>query len=270
MSKFIFRSLGCAVISTACIGLNSTAQQPANPQPANPQTLPGQAGVPQQPGGAPHAGQHMALHQNLMASCLVHDNQAEVALGRMAQDKAEHGAVKKFASMMVDDHQQFLSKLQKYAPNTGELSHSQADGASRNGGEVRNNPNQANNPNAQPIAGQPNDLASDVARMQQELAQQCLSDAQAKLSKEDGDEFDKCYMGMQIAMHSGMKSKLAVFSRHASGEFKQLIDQGMQTTSAHLEKAESIMKDIAEKSDSSKSESRTSGRKSNSEKSENR
>ena len=71
-------------------------------------------------------------------------------------------------------------------------------------------------------------------------------------------------------MHAGMKSKLTVFSRHSSGEFKQLVDQAIQTTGKHLVKAESIMEELSEGSDSSRSDRRTSERAAAPEKSEKR
>ena len=282
MSKFSFGKMCCAVLCTASMGINASAQDPANPSP-----VPRPEGrAPQQPAGQ-NAGHHQnaAQHQSLLASCLVHDNQAEVALSRMAQEKSQSEAVKKFAGMIVEDHQKFLGKLQKFAPNAGQLSQNQSGTSGLSGNNLRNadgnqgvqnrsnqvNQDQDNRNNAtatQPNPGQSNDIGLNVAKLQQELAQQCLSDAQEKLAQSDGDEFDKCYVGMQIAMHAGMKSKLTVFSRHASGEFKQLIDQGLQTTGEHLEKAESIMEELAENSGSSRSERRTTGR--STEKPENR
>jgi predicted outer membrane protein len=277
-----FKMIGSALIGMACSGLVVSAQNPTKPQPAAGQD----AKDVQQRGHAQQGGQH----QNLIASCLVHDNQAEIALGQMAQEKSQNGSVKKFANMIVQDHQEFLTKLQKFAPNAGELSRNQSDDLGRPSDGDRNdvnrdkpnsdkpNPNNQdrdrqvdrNSATAQQSTGQTNDASHGAARLQREVAQQCLSDAQAKLSKEDGEEFDKCYMGMQIAMHAGMKSKLAVFSRHASGELKQLIDQGMQTTSAHLEQAESIMKELAGDSDSPRTERRTGERSATSAKPEKR
>ena len=65
-------------------------------------------------------------------------------------------------------------------------------------------------------------------------------------------------MGMPVVAHAKMKSKLTVFARHASGELKQLIDQGLQTTTQHIEQAESIMKDLDEGSGSSCKANRSS------------
>ncbi|MDX1927313.1 MAG: DUF4142 domain-containing protein [Pirellulaceae bacterium] len=256
MSMGKFQKISLALLCTANMGISASAQNPVNSQPAT-----AQDGRVAQPGGAAHdAGQH----QSMMASCVVYDNQAEVALGRMAQEKSQSGAVKKFAGMMVQEHQELLTKFQKFAPNTGELYTGELSNKNRDPSitkerseavsQTKQNPNNQDQPNvgnseAQTNLGKPNAIAPDAVKLQKELAQQCLSDTQAKLSKEDGGDFDKCYVGMQIAKHAGMKSKLTVFSRHASGEFKQLVDQAIQSTGEHLAKAELLMAELDEDTD---------------------
>lgn len=308
MSRSSFGKIGCALLCSACLGVNAPAQDSAGAQQVPRQD--GKAGQPpvavqsaaqnQNPGHQHHAG-----HQdNFIASCLVHGNQAEVVLGRLAQEKSQSDAVKKFAGMMVQEHQALLEKLTRFAPNAGELSQNPSESSGRSeaaGGAQRDQdrdnqkPSQQNqgqqnqgtaagqssagqgtqnqdrnNLNAAQHAGQAGDMSMNIAMIEREVAQQCLSDAQAKLSKEEGQKFDKCYMGMQVVAHAQMKSKLTVFSRHASGELKQLIDQGLQTTTKHLEQAESIFKDLDEGADSSRTERRSNDRTSSTEKSEDR
>ncbi len=279
MSTGRFQKISLALLCTANLGLSASAQNPTRTQPAVAQDV----RVVQQPNIAQHADQH----QTMIASCLVYENQVEVALGRMAQEKAQSGAVKKFAGMMVQEHQDFLAKLQKFAPNSGELSTNLPESQDRSSVDVRgetdpqvkqNQNNQAQNnknPNSQENignaatqqqAGKSNEMAMNVIKLQQELAQQCLSDAQSKLSKEGSEKFDKCYVGMQIAMHAGMKTKLTVFSRHSTGEFKQLIEQAIQTTDNHLAKAESLMEELDSGSASTSSADRASKRDSTTEK----
>lgn len=266
MSIGRMKLVGLSMACMACIGLNAIGQKPTTPQPE-----PGQENKAAQPAGSAHAQQH----ETLMANCLVYDNQAEVDLGRMAQEKSQSGGVKKFAGMMVQDHQAFLQKLKKFAPNAGELSANQNSETSANpsiDGTRSKEPNSKERSATaqQPAAGQAHDQTNDIVQMQRELAQQCLTDTQAKLSKAEGNEFDKCYVGMQIVMHGGMKSKLTVFARHASGEFKQLLDQALQTTGKHLEHAESLMTELDDNADSPRTDRRTTERPKTTEKSENR
>ena len=49
------------------------------------------------------------------AELLHHDNQAEVELGKLAQEKAGSPAVKQFAQMMIEDHQKGDQRLRSSA-----------------------------------------------------------------------------------------------------------------------------------------------------------
>jgi putative membrane protein len=56
-------------------------------------------------------------------SCLKSDNQSEVAIAKLAIQKASHEEVKAFAQQMVKDHTDFLAKLDRFeqdAPATGD------------------------------------------------------------------------------------------------------------------------------------------------------
>jgi len=76
------------------------------------------------------------------------------------------------------------------------------------------------------------------------LGQQCLASAKELLNEKEGAEFDKCYMGQQLFAHMQMLDTLKVFKGHASGEFAELIQGGIETTEDHLMHAENIMKKL--------------------------
>jgi len=63
---------------------------------------------------------------HIMAACVAIDNQEEVALATMLRDKLQHDEVKQFAAMMIRDHQNYLTSLEKFAPGiaTEQLDHS--------------------------------------------------------------------------------------------------------------------------------------------------
>lgn len=269
-------------------GLTAVAQQPQAPA-GNTQTRGGnstQQGTPQQQGLQQQGLQQQGSQQSsakatddMLAHCLIIDNQAEIALARMAEGKAKNEEVKKLASMLQKDHQGVVQKLQTFSPNTrGDLlqSSNNAAGQDANRGSTGNpnertnlkpgssaNPTQPNQQsgNAQGTSSQfqqgaggtstQSDRGLSFNQIHQELAQQCLSDAQTKLSKESGDEFDKCFVGMQIAAHAAMISKLTVFERHASSELKQVINDGKQSAKKHMDEAESLMDKLAGDSDKS-------------------
>jgi len=83
--------------------------------------------------------------------------------------------------------------------------------------------------------------------LKRELGAQCLQSKQQELSEKQGAEFDKCFMGMQVAMHMEVADTLKVFQKHASGQLRQSLDEALQTTQAHLEHAKQVQKSVEEK-----------------------
>jgi predicted outer membrane protein len=180
-----------------------------------------------------------------------------VAIAKFAGDKSKNDDVRKFAKMLVSDHADFLKKLQQFAPEaTRDGFLEQANAGNPNG--AANNANAAR-PNAKsqtaakpPLDGAPQ-AGIDMLGLHRELAEQCLADSKAMLSKKDSDEFDECFVGFQIAKHAAMKTKLTVFERHASGELRDLFAAALKTTSDHLDHAEKLMKKLADSSESTAS-----------------
>lgn len=225
---------------------------------------------------------------HFLATCVAIANQEEIAISRFAEKKLSDGDVKKFAQMLIDDHTEFLSKLQQFAPEAtqqgflaerapgGERAAApppqrtpQAQATNPQRANPQTNPQRTNpaanapatNPNAtQRTAAKPNleqdNLPFDLLQLDREMAEQCLANAEDKLSQEKGKQLDECFVGMQIGMHAAMKSKLEVFERHATGELKNVLAQGLKTTASHLKRAEELMDDLRSSSRSSdKSES---------------
>jgi putative membrane protein len=158
------------------------------------------------------------------------DNQGEVALAEIAEQHASDKDVKQFAQQMVDEHTEFLQKLQRL---TGVGGAKQAqDQANR---EQVQQPRQNQAPQGQFQQG------LDLIALKHQLGDQCRQSASRELERKEGAEFDMCYMGMQIGMHMQMLDTLKVMSRHASQELDQLIEEGEKTTESHLEHAKRIM-----------------------------
>jgi len=259
-----------------CVTGLSLAQQPAAPR-ANP----AQAG--QQPAANPgQAGQRtswMNTDQSL-ASCLAIANQEEITIAKFAEEKTRNDDVKSFAKMLQKDHQAFLQKLQRYAPDAsreGYLTDESQPGAT--GQRVTSVRAPGVQVNVQPAGGQaPAETGRpiqqtagtvpagqvgapiDFVQLHREIANECIRSAKEEMNKKDAGKFDECYIGHQIVKHQEMKTKLTVFERHATGELKQAIAEGLQTTEQHLKKAEDIMKQLD--SHSSKRDSDSSKRNS--------
>ncbi|HEV7222715.1 MAG TPA: DUF4142 domain-containing protein [Pirellulales bacterium] len=233
--------------------------------PANPRSGQVRAGYRGQTGA-----QMASLTDWQIAEWLSVDNQGEVALAEIAEQQASDKDVKKFAQQMVDEHTEFLQKLQRLTgvgraePRQGQVQPGQAQqgqaqpGQARPEGQVRQGQAQPRQPQQgqfqpgqlQPQQGRPQQ-GLDIVMVIHQLGEQCRQSASAELQRKQGSEFDKCYMGMQIGMHMQMLDTLKVMSRYASQELDQLIEEGEKTTESHLEHAKKIMASLEGRSDSS-------------------
>jgi len=235
--------------------------------------------------GQPRAGQvgQQTNWQNsdqMLANCIAIDNQKEITIAKMAADKAKNKDVKEFAQMLVKDHQAFLQKLQKLAPEATREGFLTERGAGATEEERRATSNQPDRQKVQPAVGEVKNASGqiqqtaaarnsseagqpiDVVQLHREIAEECIRSAQKGMKKKDGQEFDECFVGFQIAAHAAMKDKLVVFQRHASGELNQIIEEGIDATEKHLKKAEQLMKDLAGNDQSGSKASKNDGKKS--------
>ena len=182
--------------------------------------------------------------REMVATCLALDNEEQVILGKLAIEKSQDKNVAAFAKKMVESHEKCLKDLIKLEPSLANrklLSDSSAATGDRS------------STSAKPTSSQATTNAKlDMLQLQTEMAQQCLADSKVMLNKDGGKHFDECYVGMQIAKHASMHSKLTVLERHTTGEVKELITKGLAMTKDHLAQAESLMKSLDGNDDRSK------------------
>lgn len=162
-------------------------------------------------------GEELTDHQ--IASWLLVDNRGEIQLARLAQENASSDEVKKLAKHLIDEHSRTVEDLQEFA-GRGRGSRQQTQGL-------------------------------NLIRLKQQLGQQCVASAEEELNQKDGAEFDKCFVGMQIAMHMQMLDTLKVFSRYASEELDEIIEEAEQTNEEHLKRAKKLIKQLESDRDSS-------------------
>src|SRR5262249_29877422 len=142
-----------------------------------------------------------------LASILITLNQGEIALGKLAEQRAKDKEVKQFAEMMVKDHTDFLQKLEKFAGNSANRMETRSDirsGTSAQAGGVQPGIERTG---AQEMAGH----QLDFVALHQQIGEKCLEMTKKDLEQKEGDEFDKCYIGAQIGMHTGVLATLEVF-----------------------------------------------------------
>jgi len=272
-------------------------QSQANQNPHQSSDLPGRQSQQSsaQSGGSSH-------NDSQLASCLLVDNQNEIALAEFAQQRSQSNEVKQFAQQMVQDHKQMVSKLQQisgvqdYRPettSTGQSSsqqtaqHSQSQSgassqssqgaasqgittqgaasqigqagrdqtsprtsttiAGAGGGETIGQAGSQSQQGARIAGYAPNESSSgqlDLVRLKHELGQKCLQSAQRELSQKNGAEFDRCFVGMQVAKHMEALDTLEVFQNHASSELRSAISEAIPTVQRHLEHAKQMEKTL--------------------------
>lgn len=190
---------------------NRTTQQPAS-----------QAGQQRQ------AGQSANLDQQI-AACALLTNQEQVALAKFAAEKAEHADVKKFAQMLVEQHQQAVSKIEQAVPQLAsmKLTLRNAEG------------------DAQPAADDQQAGAMDrQLQMARQIKEECLAITKKALSEKQGADFDKAFVGQQVMAHMGMLAGIKGSEPFVSPQMKPWLQECMKTTEEHLTKAKELMEKV--------------------------
>lgn len=246
-------------------GANQSGTPQASPPNSNPVTDPSgavgptarrNAAVETGNPGAASGDYDQTINDADLAAWLIVDNQGEINVSEIGRQKAQDPNVKQFADRMIHDHGQLLEKLRPIASNVNPIPGGRRTDSVSAGGA---NPAGATNPNAGTAVSQagavpgPGGQAAaqslstgrpSVMSLKQEVAAQCLQSKQQELNSKQGAEFDKCFMGMQVAMHMEAVATLEVFQKHASGRMRQTIDEALQTTKSHLEQAKQLVKEV--------------------------
>lgn len=222
-------------LALGAMGVLTTGLFAQEPRPAAP------------PGTQPAAGR--SQHKNLdshFAACLVLQNQNEIAVAKLAEQRSKSPEVKKFAQMLQKDHQQFLGDVEKFGGTQFRDRRPAASTASGEEPKAQPSPARAATNPAQSARPGQAAAADDDQHLQikREIADECIASAQRELSSKEGREFDACFVGMQIGMHQMLVDELKVLERHASAELQPTLKKGRESAQSHLERAKEIMKDI--------------------------
>jgi len=169
-----------------------------------------------------------------LAACWQAHNQAEVELSRLAERQSQNPQVKQFAQMMAQDHGKLAPQIQQLAG--GQASATTSPNASRDLAGTQRLNTQGNQ------AG--NQLINRLISIDKQIVDRKMEMARQELESKEGADFDKCYIGSQIAAHMQASAALDVMSQQASGELKQLASQAKQTVDNHLEQAKQIAQQL--------------------------
>lgn len=184
------------------------------------------------------------------AACLVWQNENEVAAARLAEQKSGSAEVRDFAKAIAKDHSKFINELEPFAgqlTRIREPSKAIARDPGRNEVPAANPPAVTAEQRARP--GAPTTLNNaaqhdEMLQIKAEMADACRASVEKELNGKSGNEFDDCFVGMQIAAHMQMVDELKVLERHASPQLQPVLKQGRTTAEAHLDRAKSLMKSL--------------------------
>jgi len=196
-----------------------------------------------------------------LAACLIIDSNKELALARLAQQHSQNGQVHQFAEQMIKDHDEFVQKLRQTAIDGGyseeQLSVDRSSGPTdlRPADQSTAQSRDGNEPTGR-RAARAEELDTDNAAgagtsfisLKREIAEECVQSIRQALDQTDEAQFDIHYMGSQCMAHQGMIDTLKVFSRHASPEMQQTLDDGQQMARAHLDQAKQIKEQLKQPS----------------------
>ena len=142
-----------------------------------------------------------------IAAVAVAANQVDVDAGKLAMSKAKNGDVKKFAQTMVTDHS---GAIKAASDLVGKLK----------------------------VTPQENDTSKALTKGGQ--------DARAKLSKLDGDAFDKAYIDNEVVYHETVVKALddTLIPNAQNADLKSLLTSVRGVAAAHLDHARQLQKTV--------------------------
>ena len=254
------------LLTTTCVTLAAMAiaQEPPKPGSQQPSTQPPTSQQPRSNTDVNRTGQTGATANDaILATWLIVDNENEVALSRIALQKAQSAEVKQFAQQMVDDHGRMIQKLQQFSGSsmrgtTGGTAGGSNDPSKRTTDDpskrTTDDPMKrtadAKDSKGEYPAGQPAEASGvrtmagglDHERLIRDLGRQCQESATKLLMEKQGADFDRCYMGMQLGAHMKAVDTLEVFRNHASPNLRPVVEEALPTVQMHLQHVKDIVK----------------------------
>ena len=196
------------------------------------------------------ADQGASKADSQLAACLIVDNQGEIAIAQLAEQKSQNKEIQAFAQKMVEDHQKMISDLQRFA---GAIGHQPRATNRLDANEAKSEPRVKGNrrdenrvqPGASaPIAQGQGEMGLDFIALKRELGQKCVESTQTEMEKKEGAEFDKCFAFHQVMVHMRAIDTMEVFKGHASGELQTVLTEGLQVAQTHLQHAKDLAKKV--------------------------
>jgi predicted outer membrane protein len=195
-------------------------------------------------GNRADAGAQTQEIQRYLVGCMLAKNQAEVELSKFAQQQTQSPEVKEFAQMLVQDHGKFIQKLQQLAgdqtttignqPGERTQPAENREAVSQNAAEL----------NAANRAASSNSAVDQLLTLEKQIVERCAQSARDELQQKQGVEFDKCYVGSQVAGHMQMLAALEVLQEQGPEQIQQIAQEAQPNVQKHLVHAKQILKQL--------------------------
>lgn len=242
-------------------------------------------------------GDHSERLNGQLADCFLLKNQEEINMAKFALERSQNEKVKAFAQRLIDDHEKYGQSLERFARHSksdnkpANVRDGQAQTTfQRQPAQVQVQPGIPGQPAspAQPqtlpanpsdrtvvdtptqpgeriqvrvgYAGTPNSLEDTWYQIERKAVQNCEQMTKEMLSKEKGADFDHCFIGTQIAAHTAMLAQMKAAEPHVSGEFQQVLRNGIQTVQQHKQHAEELRAELSRENNSDRNTDRNTER----------
>jgi len=224
-------------------------------------------------------GQNQEVEQFLVG-CLLAKNGAEVELSQFAEKQAQNPEVKKFAQMMIQDHQKMIQQLEqlagtqrntsKQADRSNDASSTDADNQRPGDRTFGNSPLDVGTPGTgdstlsetsvrdasdrttvdprtartNPASPGRNVAIQQLAQIDRQIVERQTQATLEDLQQKSGAEFDKCFVGGAIVAHMHMIAALQVLEQQRQGQLAWAAKQARPVADQHLEHAKQLMKQL--------------------------
>lgn len=228
------------------------------------------------PGAASNASQQV---EEYIVSCLLLKNEGEIDIAKFAEQQSENPEVKKFAQMLVQDHQQLVEKLQQL--KQGQAATPQPDQSLSTETRIESQAQSSDTTRlpGSPGAGQPrasdetptiearpgirdtsetvtidapagqgrqrNTAVAQLIELDRQIAERCLNALKEELQQKQGAEFDMAFVGSQVGGHMQMQAALEVLGQQGPERIQQVAQEALPKVQAHLEHAKQLKEQLA-------------------------
>jgi predicted outer membrane protein len=198
-------------------------------------------------------GQNREVEQ-FLAGCLLAKNVAELELSQFAEKQSQSPEVKKFAQMMIQDHQKMIQQLEQlagtqgYAIRQADRSNDafSTDADNQRVGRDTSDRTAVDSSRARTNQSSPGSNAAiqQLAQIERQIVERQTQATRDELQQKSGVEFDKCFLGTAIVAHVHMIAALQVIEQQGQGQLAQAAKQARPVAEQHLDHAKQLMKQL--------------------------